>query len=151
MSRIDAIKRDFSTLPDLIEEYDGYLENAREMLPIAGKTLNTAQVEQCGGYAFFDERRAELKTLVKYMTAQVDKVRGELTRKYMGGSRDMGERLIAKYIDSEPAYLSMYELLLEVEEVYDKYNAVVEAFTKRGYALKDLTAARIAEIHNITI
>ena len=151
MSRIDALKRDFSTLPDILAEYDDNLENARALLPIAGKTLDTAQKEQCGGYAFFDERRAELKTLVKFMNAQVDKVRGELTRKYMGASRDMGERIIAKYIDSEPTYLSMYELLLEVEEVYDKYNAVVEAFTKRGYALKDLTAARIAEIHNIPI
>lgn len=151
MSKIDALKKDFSRLPDVLEEYDEYLEKARVMLPIAGKTLDTAQKEQCGGYAFFDERRAELKTLVKFMTAQVDKVRGELTRKYMSGSRDMGERIIAKYIDSEPSYLSMYELLLEVEEVYDKYNAVVEAFTKRGYALKDLTAARIAEIHNVTI
>lgn len=151
MSRIDALKRDFSTLPDILAEYDDALENARLLLPIAGKTLDLAQKEQCGGYAFFDERRAELKTLVKFMNAQVDKVRGELTRKYMGASRDMGERIIAKYIDSEPTYLSMYELLLEVEEVYDKYNAVVEAFTKRGYALKDLTAARIAEIHNITI
>lgn len=151
MSRIDALKKDFTVLPTILAEYDDYLENARSMLPIAGKTLATAQKEQCGGYAFFDERRAELKTLVKFMNAQVEKVRGELTRKYMGGSRDMGERLIAKYIDSEPSYLSMYELLLEVEEVYDKYNAVVEAFTKRGYALKDLTAARIAEIHNVTI
>lgn len=151
MSRIDALKKDFSLLPDILAEYDDALEKARGMLPIAGKTLATTQKEQCGGYAFFDERRAELKTLVKFMNAQVEKVRGELTRRYVGGSRDMGERLIAKYIDSEPEYLSMYELLLEVEEVYDKYTAVVEAFTKRGYALKDLTAATIAEIHNITI
>lgn len=151
MSKIDLLKKDFSILPDILAEYDEALEQARELLPIAGKTLNTAQKEQCGGYAFFDERRAELKTLVKFMSAQVDKVRGELTRKYMGSSRDMGERLIAKYIDSEQAYLSMHELLLEVEEIYEKYTAVVDAFTKRGYALKDLTAARIAEIHNIPI
>lgn len=97
MSRIDALKKDFSILPDILAEYDDALEKARVMLPIAGKTLDVAQKEQCGGYAFFDERRAELKTLVKFMNAQVEKVRGELTRKYMNRCKVYRRRTIISF------------------------------------------------------
>lgn len=152
MSRIGELGDGFVNLPGLIDEYDQQLEKARTIIPVAGKTLEQAQKEQCSWYVYFDERRVELKALVKYMTAQVEQTRGKLTRQYVErSSRDLGERLITKYIDAEPDYLRAYELLLEVEELYEKYEAVTEAFNKRGFALRDITAARVADVHNTPI
>lgn len=152
MSRIGDLGQNFSNLSSIVEEYDAELEKARDIIPIKNKTLEIAQREQCSYYVYYDERRAEINALVKFMKAQVDKVRGELTRQYVErSSRELGERLLAKYIDAEPKYLTVYELLLEVEELYDKYTAVVEAFNKRGFALRDLTAARVAEVSRTAI
>lgn len=152
MSRIGDLGKNFSNLFNVMQEYDVELEKAREIIPIQNKTLEIAQREQCAYYVYYDERKAELNALVKYMKAQVDKVRGELTRQYIErSSRELGERLIAKYIDADPKYLSIYELQLEIEELYDKYTAVVEAFNKRGFALRDLTAARVADVSKTAI
>lgn len=152
MSRIGDLGENFSNLVNVIQEYDAELEKARDIIPIQNKTLEIAQREQCSYYVYYDERKAELNALVKYMKAQVDKVRGELTRQYIErSSRDLGERLLAKYIDADPKYLIVYELQLEVEELYDKYTAVVEAFNKRGFALRDLTAARVADVSRTAI
>lgn len=149
MSRIGDLGVGFANLIGLIDEYDQLLEQARTIVPIAGKTLDQAQKEQCTWYVYFDEKRAELKAIVKYMTAQVDKTRGTLTRQYIErSSRELGERLIAKYIDADPDYLRIYELLLEVEELYDKYQAVVDAFNKRGFALRDITQVYIHQLRD---
>lgn len=149
MSRIGDLGSNFANLPTLIAEYEDALELAREILPVHNKTLEKALKEQCAYIVYFDERRAEIKTLVKHMTIQVAKVRGGLVRKFNEGhNRSLGERMINSYIDNEDSYIQVHELLLEIEELYDKYVAVVEAFTKRGFALRDMTSARIADVHN---
>lgn len=152
MSRIGDLGKEMSNLPSLLAGYDEQLDQARLVIPVKGKTLETAQREQCSWFVYFDERRVELKTLVKYMTAHVAKVRGALTRKYNEvPSKALGERLIKNYIDHDIEYLKAYELLLEVEELFEKYESITDAFTKRGFALRDITSARISEVHNTPI
>lgn len=150
MSRIGDLGPNLANLPNIIASYEDALQQAREVLPIENKTLERAHKEQCAWIGYFDERRAELKTLVKYLMANESKVRGQLVRRYTERStRALGERAMNSYIDSEAEYLAAHELLLEVEELYEKYTAVVEAFNKRGFALRDITAARVADVqHN---
>lgn len=149
MSKIGELGKEFANLPKLLIQYDDTLREAMDILPIKDKTLEKAQREQCAYYVYYDERRAELKTLVKYLTAHVSKVRGSLVRQYNEhGNRALGERMINSYVDNEPDYLKAYELLLEVEELYDKYVGVVEAFNKRGFSLRDITLARVHEVSN---
>lgn len=149
MSRIGDLGPDLINLPNVIAEYEDALQQARTILPIENKMLEFAHKEQCAWIGYFDERRAEIKTLVKYLAANVAKVRGQLVRRYTERSaRALGERVMNSYIDSEPEYLAAHELLLEVEELYEKYTAVVEAFNKRGFALRDITSARVADVHH---
>lgn len=148
MSQIDKLGVSFANLPNLIAEYEAALEEAKRILPVKGKTLDAALKEQTA-VVFFDERRAEVKSLVKFMEIQVAKVRGGLVRRLNEShAKALGERMINSYIDNEDSYVQMHELLLEVEELYEKYTAVVEAFNKRGFALRDITQARIADVHD---
>lgn len=148
MSKIDKLGINFANIPNLIAEYETALEEATRILPVKGKTLDAALKEQTS-VVFFDERRAEIKTLVKFMEIQVAKVRGGLVRRFNENhAKSLGERMINSYVDNEDSYVSMHELLLEVEELYEKYTAVVEAFNKRGFALRDITQARISDVHD---
>ncbi len=146
------LKDRFKNLPSILAEYDEALEEAEPYLMLKGKTLVEANRENASRYAFYDERRVELKTLVEYIESQVQRVRGQLFRGFTEQyNRDLSDRAKDKYIDSEQAYLDIYEIYLEVKEMYDQYSSVVEAFKLQGYALRNITEARVASVENATI
>lgn len=152
MSRIQDLGKNNTNLPNLIHEYDNEIKEAEDRLRIRGKLLEVAQQEQCAWPLFYEVRKTELKSLVKYFQAEVARVRGTHVRRYTENySRQLGDRAMNGYIDAEESYLQMNQLLLEVEELYDQYVSICEAFTKRGFALRDLTSAKIAEIHKLPI
>jgi len=148
LSRIPDLGKNFEKLPDILAEYDEHLVNAQERLSIKGKMIEEALKEQAAWPIFYDEKRRELNTLVKYLDSKVNAVRGRLTRAYTENySRELSDRLKDKYIDNEDEYLSMNEIYLEIYEIAEKYEAVVEAFKVRGFALRDITQLRIAQMH----
>ena len=149
MSIIDKLGENLCNLPKVIAEFEDAFVAVEKNLTIKGKTLNAAQVEQTAYPFYYAALRAELKTLVNILDMRVSKVRGQLVKKYKENySRDLGERQLNSYVDQEEPYLQARELYLECEELLEKYSAAVDAFTKRGFALRDLTEARVNDIHD---
>lgn len=148
MSRVGELGKEFNNLPAVIASYQEDLDQAETILPIKGKMLDDAFKEQCAWPVYYATKKAEVKTLVKFMESQVAKVRGQKTKKLVENhSRDLGERLIDKYINADEDYLKINAVLLEVEEIYDMFSGIMDAFDKRGFALRDITAAKINELH----
>lgn len=152
MSRIHELGVNFTNLPALIAVYEDAFNEVEDHLRLSGKVLDRALYEQSTYPIYYSQRRAELKTIMKFLDAQVASVRGRLTRKYNENyNPKLGERMMNSYIDAEEEYLKINELYLEVSELYDKYDAAVDAFDKRGFALRDLTTARVHSIQNATL
>lgn len=152
MSRIPDIGKNFERLPAVLAEYDEHIEEAHGILAVKGKSIESALKEQTSWVLFYDERRRELNTLVKYIAARVASTRGDLTRQYTENySRDLAERVKERYIDNEDDYLKMYEIQLEVQEMLEKYEAIVDAFRVRGFALRDITTLRVHSIQDGTL
>lgn len=152
MSRITDMGINFKQIPQLIAEYDDELELAPSRLAIKGKLLEVAQQEQCAWPLYYRVRQAELKTLVRYMEAQVASVRGKLLKAFKEAmSLDVGERILNSYVNNADEYIKIHVLELEVTELYEKYCAVEDAFTKRGFALRDLTTAKVNALHDLPI
>ena len=149
MSRIADLGTKFNNLPTLIAEYEKAFQNVEDHLRISGKALDKALAEQGAHPVFYGQRRAEIKSILKYLDAQVSAVRGRLTRKFNENyNPKLGERMMNGYIDAEPEYLAIHELYLEVAELYEKFDAACDAFDKRGFALRDLTSARVHSIQS---
>lgn len=149
MSKIGLIGPKNAGLPVLIAEYEDAFQDVEQHLKLTGKSLDSALKEQGSWVIFYAQRRAELKTILKYMDDQVAAVRGSLAKRYVENySRALGERVMNSFIDGEQEYLRIRELYLEVEDLYNRYDAAVDAFEKRGYALRDLTNARIHQLQN---
>jgi len=152
MSRIADLGKNNCNIINIIDEYEQYLIGYEDNLQIKTKTLEYALKEQASWTAYYGERKNELKTIVNYLDTQVNKIRSTLYAQYNEThSRALTDRAIEKYIDREPEYISMWELHAEVKEVLDKYEMVLDAFNRRGFALRDITAGRIAMIHDITL
>lgn len=146
------LKERFKNLPKILAEYEAELNNAEQDLEIKGKTLERANRENPSLYSYYDQRRMELKTLVDYMDNQVQRSRGRLFKTFTeNNNRELSDRAKDKYIDGEPAYLDMYEIYLEVKDLYQQYDSVVEAFKLRGYALKNITQIRVSQLENTVL
>ncbi len=147
MSRITL-----TDIPRIVEKYENDLSAYKENLAITGKTLERALKEQPVWSAYYGERLCELNTLVKYMETQVKRVRGVLTVQYNENyNPSLSERMMDKYIDREQEFLSMHDLLLELKEIKEKYELILDAFNRRGFALRDLTLAMVNEIQEASL
>ena len=152
MSRIDDLGENYEKLPDLIDEYQTALDQAEGNIQISGKRIDLANIEQASWLAYYDERRAELRTLDKHFDAQVARVRGRLFRQLTeNNARDLSDRAKDKYIDSEPAYLEMYSIYLEIHEMYEQFIAIVDAFKARGFALNNLVKLKVAAVEETVL
>ncbi len=149
MSNLNNLRKDIGNLTDILIKFDREIDLAPERLALAGKTIAHANKEQATWIVYYDSLRAEIQSVVKYLSMMVNKTRGQLTRRYTENySRDLGDRLKDKYIDHDQEYLNVYELLLEAEEVLDKYKAIVDAFKARGFALRNIVEARVHQIED---
>jgi hypothetical protein len=152
LSKILDLGNKHEKLVEVLNEYETALEGVEKILSIKGKRLETANTENPSWQHFYDQKRIELHTLTKYFEAEVQRVRGKLFRAYKENhSRELSEREIGRYIDNEEAYLSMNTVYLEVKELHDKYQAAVDAFTSRGYALNNITKIRCSSLENVEL
>ncbi len=152
MSRIPDLGEKFSKLPKILGEYEDALDGFEKHLNLEGKTIEFANREQAAWQSYYDQKRIELHTLVKYMEGQTDRIRGRLFKTYTENySRELSDRAKDKYIDHEEAYIQQLELYLEVKEICDKYEAVVDAFRARGFALRNITQIRVASLEDVVL
>lgn len=135
-----------------LAEYEDDVLAAAGRLTFKGKTLEAANKEQVTWLAYYDERRVELKTFVKRLNMHVEQERGKLFQLYTENySRVLSDRAKDKYIDRDPEYIAAQEKLIEVEEMYEKFAAVVEAFKARGFALRNLVEIKVNQIEDSTL
>lgn len=152
MSILHRLGANLVNISSIIEQYENDLDSYENNLKIKGKTLETALKEQPTWSAFYGERAIELNTLVKFLDAHVKKVRGGLTVQYNENYNPaLSDRMMEKYIDREQSYLDINELLLEVKELADKYSLILDSFNRRGFALRDITQAKINSIQMDTL
>lgn len=143
------LAKNLSNFDDIIKMYESDLLDCRDNITIRGKSLETALKEQPAWSAYYGERAAELSILVKYLDMQVNRVRAQHTVRYKENYNPaLSERLMDKYIDKEQDYLDMFEMYLEVKELHEKYLQVLEAFNRRGFALRDLTTAKVHQLQD---
>lgn len=152
-SKSPDIKEKYKNLATILGDYSNELSDAEENLKIEGKSLEKANRENASWKYYYKQRLVELTTLTKFFEREVDRVRGKLFKgfSFPNNNLDLSDRAKDKYIDQEQAYLDIHEIYLEVKETRDDFESIVEAFTDRGYALKNITEARIAQLEDVLL
>jgi len=139
-------------IPNVIAEYEKGLEEVESRLVIKGKNLESANAEHAAWQLYYDSRRTDLYTLLKFFDAKTAAARGKLFKKFTEHyNRDLSDRQKDQYINNEETYLNQLEIYLEIKEIYEKYEAVCNAFKSRGFALNNITKIRVASLEGIII
>jgi len=149
---LELLHDNITNVIKIIEVYEQDLADFKDKLRLHGKNIVTANNEQPSWMAFYDARRAELKTALEYMDMNLQKIRGKLWKDYTENySRDLQAKDKEQYINNEPVYLNAYELYLELKDLHDRYVAVVEAFRSRGFALNNITRIITSDVADYMI
>lgn len=145
-------RKEFSNIADILSNYDDKLRDWKKHLILEDKNIEKANIEQISYVAYYDEIKVELKTLVDFFDMKVRETRGHILSYILDKSRlDMQEKSRERMIDSDPKYIKIYELYLEVKELYMFADSIVQQFRDRAFALDKLVKIRMAEIQDITL
>ena len=151
-SAIQAIKTDIKSIFPVIERYSEIIEQGKTHLELKNKRIDFATIEQSSWLNYYDERRIELKKVLELVQILVDKKYGALWKHYTENvSLDMSPKDKDHYIKTDERYLIMKEVLLEVRELYEKAEALVEAFKARGYSINNLTRLYTNNVNEIML
>lgn len=154
MSALDKLAEKPEIIPELLEEYEELIEESlvKERLAIKGKVLETANTEQASWQYYYESRKAELHAVVKWLEGKLSAIRGKHWKRYTEHySRELDGRTKDKYIDNEEEVLTQLQIYLTFKELYEKYEAVCEAFRSRGFALRNITEIRIRSLEDTVI
>lgn len=151
MTLRETFGENYSNLSNVLAPYINALEGKEDNLVIKGKKLEHANREQASWVSFYDERRIELYTYVRFFEMEINRVRSMLLKGMERLPRELSDRMKDKYIDSNEKYLEVYEKYLAVRELYEEYESIVEAFKQRGFALRNITNIRVAALEDAVI
>lgn len=153
MSILSLLDRnEFSNIDKILDAYKIEIKDWKSHLIIDGKNIEKANIEQMSHLAFYDEIKVELKSLLDFFDMKVKQVRGEVLSYIIKNSRlDLQERARERMIDSDPKYIKIYEIYLNVKELYNKLESIVENFRDRAWVLDRLVKIRIASLQDVTL
>lgn len=128
------------------------LDYATQDLKIDGKNLETCCIQHASLLAFYDEVQVQMKYSLNKAKLLELKVKGEIFVHIKETSKkDYTDSAIKIVIDSNPEYVKMRELVLMVEEVYDRAVAIVESFRTRSFDLRNIISIRENELEDVII
>lgn len=152
MSSIFRLKDDLSNLVDIIDKYDEVVAEAEDDLRIVNKTLEEANREQPELSYKYYKYYTELKAMRKHADNLLEQKKGEVWVKVKTKhSIDLGTRDLEQYVKKDAAVMSFRKMYLVVDEMADNFEKITKAFEARGYALKNITEARIHQLSHVLL
>jgi hypothetical protein len=147
MSSIFRLNDDLSNLVEIIDKYDDVVAEAEDDLRITNKTLEEANREQPELTYKYYKYYTELKAMRKHAENLLEQKKGEVWVKVKTKhSIDLGTRDLEQYVKKDASVMSFRKMYLVVEEMADNFEKITKAFEARGYALKNITEARVHQL-----
>lgn len=148
MTRIATLLDSHENIMSIIVKYETALIESEGDVVIAGKTLEDANKEQGILLVKYARLHAEARNVVRLLEARGESIRA---RKHKDVKRTsdlaLNDRTIDKYVEGDQDVLDHVALIIEVRALEEKLAAVVEAIKMRGYALNNITRARVESVH----
>ncbi len=145
-------KKKLEQIAGNVLEADDKLKGWEENLTIDGKNLELCCVEQPSWLAYYDEIAVEMKYTLDFVEMVERMVRGDIMKEIKDRfQKEYTDTSIQRVIDANPDYIEVHEILLTVQEQYDKARSVVKAFEQRSYSLNNIVKIREKELEHVVI
>ncbi len=137
----------------ILDDYRIIRDEADAILEIEGKTIRRALMEQTSWQSYYDQKRGELKSLLKYFNEVVmGPIRGSKWKDLTEESNiSLSQKDKEYYLRTYTEIVDLETVYIILEELYYEFDAICEAFRSRGYALKHISELMIAQIEDSII
>jgi dihydroxyacetone kinase-like predicted kinase len=135
----------------VLKQYEKQIQDWKKDVSIAGKNIQTANIEQASHLARYDEIRVNIKSLLDYYEMRIKQVRSEALQKLYKSGYDHTSTEKEKIIDSDPKYLTYKKIHLEISEMHNMLSSISDQFKNRAYTLTNLVKIRMAGLEDITL
>lgn len=142
----------YEMIPQKIAGIERKISNWQADIALDGKNLRSAVVEQPSLLAYYDQTAVEAGYYVDLMEMRLKRVRAERTKFIRDNfARDYTDSAVQRAVEGDKEYQKVYEIYIEVKEVYDRCKSLVESLRQRSYSLNNLVKIHEKELENITI
>jgi hypothetical protein len=150
MSTIARINLSLSKIPEFLNEYKDIYKSHNRVLQTSGESALDLNISHAAQYNFFAELLVEMRTLRKFVRLELDKIEGQLYKKFNENMNiDLSHAQIQTYMKSEPEYIDMKLIVIEVEELCEKYENLMDALKAKGFVLNNITKLLATDTGNI--
>jgi hypothetical protein len=152
IDRLWSIRNDLTNLSPVLEAVRTALAEAEDELPIAGKTLRRANLEQPSFIQRYEDIKGSLQALSDGLEVRILQQRAKVLRMISEESQvSYGERMMSQLAEEDPRLVELKHMRVDVDEVLASAKAKCEAFRQRGFTLKNLTDLTVAQAMDIVL
>jgi hypothetical protein len=154
LKTFNDLNESLDNLDDILDEYKLLHKVSKDLVNLKGADLIEALVSQPNDYLFYRTCTNYLKKILDYMESLLRYERAKEAakiRETKSRASDLNDRAISQLIDGKEYIQDITINVIKVREVYDLHLTIIEAYNQRGYALNNITKARVAEIQNIIL
>jgi hypothetical protein len=145
-SLVHLIEEDLSNLDDVLRYYDKQLHDYKDKVKIDLKSYAQANGEQPAWLAFYGEIVGELEVLEDDLKMRWLASKGEALKSILRNSnREYTEKQLLMMVDASDKVSASYKAMREITERRKKAENILNAFDKRGHALRNLVNCRAGE------
>ena len=141
MRILEQINNDLALIPAALKAWDAILEDEKVLadVKLENKSAKEVNVEQPTGIIKYGYCAVQAKTLIDFVEIKLKQRKTFLHKKLIENSNhSFTDREREKLFDDDEAYLDMQILLLEVKERYGLFSNILNAYTARGFALRNI-------------
>lgn len=147
MSILEEIGADLEHLPNILLKMEDDLSDAAKHLKMKGRSLDELLIEQASWVGHYQTRHIELKTIRRHLESRIERQRGKLWKHYTEKvQRELQYRDKEHYVNCEDSVSSLKTVFHTVQEMEEKYEAMVDALRQKGFALNNVVKLKVAAI-----
>jgi hypothetical protein len=141
---VNVLAKELPRLERRVKEAEPIFKLEGQRLEVIARSLPYHQVE-------YDQLLREAKALVKWLENWKAKQESKHLKNYQRAQRALSAKETSVFIAGEPEIVELNELLIELQLVADKLDAIVESIKQMGWMIQNMVKLRVAELHDVVI
>jgi hypothetical protein len=146
-----AIKKDETTLPKVLEYFNDEYEDARKEVDIKG-SLTECVSKISSRYEYRVSQLQEIEAILKHFEIKLSQRKSSLYQKFLENyNRSLSSTDIKIYIEGQPEVVAIQQIINEIALIRNKYMGLTKGFETANYQLSNLSRLYASGVDGVQI